>query len=867
MKNQKHQWYCACLLVLTVSFNVAVADLPMETAWKATKNIVVGPGGQQKTLTFPALRKRKGDVLCLAFKAYLYQPKPSGWNHYTAINLNGTQLDKLVDSGERRLLCRGDMFTSTHSGAKERPWWETSGGKPSIMTFMGPGTGEIDQIITSARGEGYQYFLDISDVANYLVIGPDERIESNKPNALSLFNTLPERFKSNMHFDNIRVGYVKRELVDKSRGAMLVEFKKGTPVATLKGDSFTLQVMQCGGMLLENQSDKYWLRSLFSYPGDEQIQYSELGIDSCTGFHTWKPEIRQNGNAVEISADNKNTSLLRTITLEGERISVRDKLSNRTDKPVGLAVRNIAGVKTMPTVGSFKLSGMENNRETDCAANPTCFVMQKNGSIGIVAQDNVYRSALELSKRNNTFVMANTLGLAGGKTYTLRWTIYPSESKKYFSLINKVRRDWGVNHSIPGPIGLFDWDIIDQKIRKTNVTMAPNTLWFEYHNGAGVSREDYKKQYDDAAARLRKIAPGIKVMPFLETNLVPLDVTKLPDAESIPVRKSDDRSHGKYGLALNKEQTAVIEKTKYADSIMRDANGNAIIDTYYPKYPYVNLMVHPEIGNYRHQNILEQINYLLNHLETADGVYFDQFVPGKGAAFGERFDKWDGTSVVLDDKGEIKQKYYSYALTGSTARAEILKTILAKDKIVMMNGQPVTRETQNLPVIRFQEMENNSFDPMDFIDKKPPIFKWQTACHLGCPMILGQRIGYEKWYRQTDLGRSLTKSIITALRNGLLYCYYTKLPKKNVGYGPVNHMFPFTPVELHEGVLIGKERIITCVSGKYTWPHEEKPQCFYFDCRGIDKAADFKMTKTENGWEVKVELSDWNEIAVIEDAK
>ena len=161
-------------------------------------------------------------------------------------------------------------------------------------------------------------------------------------------------------------------------------------------------------------------------------------------------------------------------------------------------------------------------------------------------------------------------------------------------------------------------------------------------------------------------------------------------------------------------------------------------------------------------------------------------------------------------------------------------------------------------------MENDKFNPMNFIDEKPPIFKNQTMCHLGCPMILGQRIGYAKWYGTKDPGRNLTKSIITALRNGLLYCYYTSFPQKNVAYGPVNHMFPFTPVKLNEGYLIGKERIITCISGKYIWPHSKKPKCFYFDCRGFDKDNNFKMTQQGDTWEVEVKLDDWNEIAVIE---
>ncbi len=858
----KNRCICVAIFASTIILpNLVNAGLPMETAWKASENIVVPPM-QHKSLTFPAIKKKDGYVVCLAFKAYLYKPTPSGWNPYIALSLNGTQLNKFTRYGNKRLLCRGEMFSSTYPGDERRPWWGIQGGKPSIMAYFGPGTGEIDKRITSAREEGYDYFLDISDTVNYFVVGADDIVESAKPNTLTLFNPLATQYKSIMHYDNIRVGYVKKSLVDKAGGAKLVEFKRGTPAASLKGSHFTLQVMECGGMLLENNGDEYYFKSLFSYPDAKKTKYSELGIGSCTGYSTWKPEIHRKGNKIEISAVNKNITLLRMITIENDHIAIHDKLTNTADEDAGTAVSNIIGVKSLPEPGSFRMSGMESDFENKCAENPTCFITRKNSSVGIVAEDNVLRNQMELFKRSNTFIVSDkNLGIAGGKSYTLEWNIYPLKSRKYFTLINKIRQAWGSNNTVQGPISLFSRDVIDQKIRRMNITIFP--IWLEYElPGVKLSRSEYKERFNAEARRVKAIAPDIKLMARTVTSLVTVDITRIPGGEIIPARKSNVRSAGKYGLALTREQTAVLDKTKYADSLIRDANGNALIGTYYVKYPYINLLVRLDLNNYRYKTLCGQIDYMLDDVK-ADGVYLDMFVPAR-LYRDISYDKWDGHSVELDDKGNIKQKFYNYALTGSTARAAILKRVLAKGKLIMTNGQPVTRETQGLPVLRFTEGESDHFNPMDFIDKKPPIFKCQTMCQLGCPMILGQRIGYAKWYGSEDQGRNFTKSIITALRNGLLYCYYTNFPKGKVAYGPVNHMFPFTPVELHEGYLIGKERIITCVSGKYVWQHTGKPKCFYFDCRGFDKPVNFKMTKKENQWEIDVTLNDWNEIAVIE---
>jgi hypothetical protein len=76
-------------------------------------------------------------------------------------------------------------------------------------------------------------------------------------------------------------------------------------------------------------------------------------------------------------------------------------------------------------------------------------------------------------------------------------------------------------------------------------------------------------------------------------------------------------------------------------------------------------------------------------------------------------------------------------------------------------------------------------------------------------------------------------------------------------------MYPFTPVELHEGWVVGKERIITCVSGVYRWPHPEKPACLRFDLKGMPVEGGFDLKQDAQGWEVKVSLKDWKETAAI----
>ena len=136
-------------------------------------------------------------------------------------------------------------------------------------------------------------------------------------------------------------------------------------------------------------------------------------------------------------------------------------------------------------------------------------------------------------------------------------------------------------------------------------------------------------------------------------------------------------------------------------------------------------------------------------------------------------------------------------------------------------------------------------------------------------MTLGLRIRRLGEAGEENRAEVITKAIITALRNGQLYYYYTyKIPADGRGagaYGPTNHMYPFTPVELRPGWMVGKERTIACVSGVYKWNREEEPACYLFDRKGRGKPNSFRIAKRIDCYEVEVKINDWNEIAVIEE--
>ena len=114
--------------------------------------------------------------------------------------------------------------------------------------------------------------------------------------------------------------------------------------------------------------------------------------------------------------------------------------------------------------------------------------------------------------------------------------------------------------------------------------------------------------------------------------------------------------------------------------------------------------------------------------------------------------------------------------------------------------------------------------------------------------------------------------MIWALRNGLL-CYYYDDSLGNMpfegpdagSFAPGNHMFPFTPVNLHEGWIEGVERTITALSGNYVVKGAKTPKMHHFNIKGIPYVAPaFKVSGAPGAWTVEIKLDDWNEIAIIE---
>ena len=97
--------------------------------------------------------------------------------------------------------------------------------------------------------------------------------------------------------------------------------------------------------------------------------------------------------------------------------------------------------------------------------------------------------------------------------------------------------------------------------------------------------------------------------------------------------------------------------------------------------------------------------------------------------------------------------------------------------------------------------------------------------HFACPIGLGNHF-MEK--NQADTARHIREM----LGYGALYYADTIYQEKPPTWPFVSVMFPITPVELREGMVLGAERIQTAKSGRFGWPDGAAADVYVIDADG-----------------------------------
>ncbi|MBE6379894.1 MAG: hypothetical protein E7047_03085 [Lentisphaerae bacterium] len=483
----------------------------------------------------------------------------------------------------------------------------------------------------------------------------------------------------------------------------------------------------------------------------------------------------------------------RTVEAGESYILVRDKFVNRSNAMAAILQRH-----TLETSDGFKkiyIGGNEFptrfNAECNTDSNPTIIGVSDQYSVGMLPWCDALSVHCTGAVFNGKAQMADyQFALGANAEYTVEFIIVPWNKGDYFSWINQARRILDVNMPITLLPGLWIGDAATRYSDSRQKLMIDNTglnAVIQSNNcqrneqNVGLRGNDWINsslhQYHVMRKILDKFYPDKSVKQLIYFHCF-LDTTQ-----------ADIKKYNKDLIRLADGRTTTYGNSggsEYLHGILPNEDGWA------------------EVGEAWIDCIFDKVN--------ADGIFWDEFVRSN-IEYAYNEDLWDGVSADVNrNNGVIVRKKSSVTLLSLAWRMKMVEKIRARGKALIINGAPTTHtlRTQKIQTL-FETGQLSSLN----------------KGHLACPVSLGDHLT-EKSFTEAWRG------ILSALDFGSLYCYYyTNKTHPTKHEAITKWMYPFTPVELHKGYLIGEERIITKLSGLFGWGDNSDFEALVFDRNGV----------------------------------
>ena len=483
-------------------------------------------------------------------------------------------------------------------------------------------------------------------------------------------------------------------------------------------------------------------------------------------------------------------SFQRTVEPRDEWIIVKDTFRNLTDQnlPLMYAHRCTPAITKDIWLAGLKI-GAKRSR-TAQPANHGAFAATDKGGVGLVALNDEFRVHHEQNALDGAIDLGDySFVLQPGKEYTAEWAIVTTASPDFWRFVNTARRMLDVNFPLKHLFAfafkrppVYDWS--DERLKQFITNKSAN---FVVQSNYGVLYKGKPARntawmmgphdvYRDFQKRVHGLYPdgGVKTGIYYHCFLD----TYEPNAERFAADRALDASgtHIRYGSG---------------------------------QYSYMTLFV-PTLENGFGKEIGKVVDMILDDI-GADGVFWDEF---SYSTVPFCYGMWDGCSADIDRKTcQIRRLKCSLTLKSRAFRNFHVKRIMERGAPLLINGAPRTRTLARNKMQAFTE----------------------TGSIVHCREML--------LYSPVALGDHLTereprhayKVMLNALDHGCLYAWYNTriMPQHKM---LTEHMFPFTPVEIHSGYVIGKERIITNRSGLYGWGDDAAFTAYVYDREG--KATD-----------------------------
>ena len=574
------------------------------------------------------------------------------------------------------------------------------------------------------------------------------------------------------------------------------------PVQPVK---YQASILPGGAIKVELGRNTYCIDGMFSLIPD----WAKLEKDKATGFTEFKV------TADTVSARTATFEFNRKLVRHAECVEVVDTFKNLTNENLPLMYRNQLNPGK---VKEYRVCGYKvytkSAKYSDNVNCTTICMPETGGSIGMLALNDVFRIHFQAFAAKGIYGIAdNNLVIVPGGVQEMRFAIFPSEKNDYYDQINAMRRLLGVNYVIEHAGTMIG--------SRGKSVKAYNPAYS--HIGRDSSKEEIATYINNKSAKYLICQTASDIGELWQGSA--WYNTRKPDLNKAYFAKLDQAAPGcikLYYFHCFLDQKVKMDKNTFDKDATLLSNGKQA-DYRDPALPLFNPVEGGEWAKFQEKHL----DVLLNDYKL-DGIFWDEF-PASSADY-HYGEPWDKATGDIDPKThKLQGLKSSVALITLPWRVRMVEMLATNHKFLIANGGGGYTETMMKLFIK------NKFIAFMETGSVSNLLRGQ----LSTPIGLGDHIT-----ERTE--KDCYTSMVKHLDYGSVYFWYY------VGIMPISHetltkyMFPITPVELHEGYIIGQERILTNKSGWFGFGGNENAELHFFNKDGCEVKRDAE-TRTENG--------------------
>jgi len=521
----------------------------------------------------------------------------------------------------------------------------------------------------------------------------------------------------------------------------------------------------------------------------DRLTRAEASITFAVGDETYRVDSRfSTPDGQWAQTDNRYFRHQRQVVAHDEWIEVRDTFTNLTDEVLAIMQQHTAPVGEQSTgVWLAGLKAPTKSGRSFGGQNPSVFSAGQSSGVGLVALNDVFRVHCEQTADTGSITLADSsFVLQPRDSYTAELAIVPTPSADFWQFVNQARRTLDVNFKLDIVFGFLFHE-------------PPVYEW---------SDETFRRYIDNKSINFAvKSNYGVRTAqghPARCTDWLSGPHTIYCDFNERVHRLFPDGSV-KTGIYFHCFlDTTEANKQRYAADHALDSAGNHI--TYgQGRYDYMSLYVPTLEPGHWGEEIAKVVDVILDDI-GCDGVFWDEFAYSTTPWI---YSHLDGCSADIDAKThKVTRLKGSLPLLSLDFRLHHVRRIMERGPLII-NGAPWTRTIMRTHVPAFTETGSISHT---------------RGMLLYSPVALGDHIT-ERTFKDAY------RIILQALDHGCLYVWYpTQVAPEQKTI--VEHMYPFTPLELHSGYVIGEQRIITSRSGLFGWGDDSDFTGYVYDRDG-----------------------------------